>query len=92
MGRETGTVTWSPNGQLLAVTSVAFDLRLFDSSNGSIIDKEDLGYDTNGTAWSPDGHYLALGVDDNTFRIYEVQPPQSPATGTSFNPPSYMGR
>ncbi|MBV8085878.1 MAG: WD40 repeat domain-containing protein [Chloroflexi bacterium] len=92
MGREAGTVSWSPNGQVLAVTSVAFDLRLFDVSSGAVVDKEDLGYDTNGSAWSPDGRYLALGVDDNTFRIYQVQPPQTPPTVKPATAPSYMGR
>ncbi|HLY67466.1 MAG TPA: hypothetical protein VKU60_18155, partial [Chloroflexota bacterium] len=67
------------------------DLRVFDA-DGNVVAHEDLGYDTNGTAWSPDGKYLALGVDDHTFRVWEVSPPQAPAGQAHGTPPSYMGR
>ncbi|GEM_PF-3774544 len=89
-GRQTGTVSWSPNGKLLALTSVAFDLKILDVQ-GQLVAREDVGYDTNGTAWAPDGKYLAFGADDKTLRIYEVTPSQSPDKQRP-SPPSFMGR
>lgn len=89
-GRQVGTVSWSPNGKLLAISSVAFDLRLLDAQ-GSEVTKQDVGYDVNGTAWSPDGSLLAAAADDHTFKIWQVAPPQTPSK-TAPTPPSYMGR
>lgn len=89
-GRQIGTVSWSPNGKLLAVSSVAFDLRLLDSQ-GAQLAREDVGYDVNGTAWSPDGSLLAAAADDHSFKIWQVSPTQSPAKAGP-TPSSYMGR
>src|SRR5439155_7500310 len=46
-GRQIGTVAWSPNGKLLALTSVAFDIKILDTQ-GQIVDREDVGYYNNG--------------------------------------------
>ncbi len=89
-GRQTGTVSWSPNGKLLALTSVAFDLKILDPQ-GQIVAREDVGYDTNGAGWSPDGKYIAFGADDKTLRIYQVTPAQTPER-LRPTPPSFMGR
>ncbi len=89
-GRQSGTVSWSPNGKLLALTSVSFDLKILDAG-GALIARDDVGYDTNGTAWSPDGRYLAMGADDKTLRVYELSPPQTPDR-LRPTPPSFMGR
>ncbi len=90
-GRETGTLAWSPSGKALAVTSVAFDVRVFDAQ-GSLLAQQALGYDVNGVAWSPDGQHLMAGVDDHTFRIWDVTPPQAPVSPNPQSAPSYMGR
>jgi WD40 repeat protein len=89
-GRQTGSASWSPNSQLLAVSSVAFDVKLFDAQ-GKLVAHEDVGYDVNGTAWSPDGKYLAAGTDAHDVRIWQVLPPQTPSR-TAPTPPSFMGR
>jgi WD40 repeat protein len=89
-GRQVGTVSWSPNGKLLAVSSVAFDLRLLDAQGGQLA-KEDVGYDVNGTAWSPDGSMVAAAADDHTFKLWQVNPPQTPSK-MAPTPASYMGR
>jgi WD40 repeat protein len=89
-GRQVGTVSWSPSGRLLAVSSVAFDLRLLDERGNQLV-KEDIGYDVNGTAWSPDGGMLAAAADDHTFKIWQITPPQRPS-GKERVQPSFMGR
>jgi WD40 repeat protein len=89
-GRQIGTVSWSPNGKLLAVSSVAFDLRLLDGQ-GQQLAREDVGYDVNGTAWSANGSLVAAAADDHSFKIWQVTPPQTPAS-PGPTPPSFMGR
>ena len=89
-GRQVGTVSWAPNGKLLAVSSVAFDLRLLDAQ-GQQLAREDVGYDVNGTAWSADGSLVAAAADDHSFKMWQVTPPQKPASAGP-TPPSYMGR
>jgi len=89
-GRQIGTISWSPNGQLLAASSVAFDLRLLDLQ-GSVVAHEDIGYDVNGTAWSPDGKLLAASTDAHDFRLWQVNPAQTSAKPAPAAP-SYMGR
>lgn len=89
-GRQIGTATWSPSGQLIAVSSVAFELNVYDTQ-GRQVGHEVIGYDVNGTAWSPDGRYLAVGTDAHDFRIWQLQPPQ-PAAPAGFPAASFMGR
>ncbi len=89
-GRQLGTATFSPNSRLIAVSSVAFDLKLFDAE-GKLVAKEDVGYDVNGTAWSSDGKYLAAGTDAHDFRIWQLVPPQTPSRPVPAGP-AYMGR
>ncbi|HVA24301.1 MAG TPA: hypothetical protein VMW62_07895 [Chloroflexota bacterium] len=89
-GRQIGTLSWSPNGKLLAISSVAFDVRLLDAQGAQLV-KEDVGYDVNGTAWSPDGSLLAAAADDHTFKIWQVSPPQTPSKAGP-TPASYMSR
>lgn len=89
-GRQIGTVAWSPNGKVLAVSSVEFDLKLLDAQ-GSLLTRADVGYDVNATAWSPDGKYVAAAADDHTFKVWQVSPPQKPAK-LALTPPSFMGR
>lgn len=87
-GRQIGNATWSPNGKLLAVSSVAFTLDFWDTQ-GTRMGHIDVGYDVNGVAWSPDGKFVASGVDDHTLKIWQMTPAQGVAAAT---PPAYMGR
>lgn len=92
-GRSIGNVAWSPNGKVLAESSIEFAVTFFDPL-GKQLGKLNIGYDMNGVSWSPDGRYLAAGSDDHTFKIWEVSPPQGPSgSGADApTPPSYMGR
>jgi len=89
-GRSVGNVAWSPNGKVLAVSSIEFAVTFFDPQ-GKQLAKLNIGYDMNGVSWSPDGRYVAAASDDHTFKIWEVSPPQTPARQLP-TPPSYMGR
>ncbi|HLG70595.1 MAG TPA: hypothetical protein VK009_09260 [Chloroflexota bacterium] len=90
-GRQTGSVAWSPNGKVLAETSVAFAVTFFDSA-GKRLASLDIGHDMNGVSWSPDGALVAAGSDDHTFKIWQVSPAQTPGSGKLPPQPSYMGR
>jgi Tol biopolymer transport system component len=89
-GRQIGTLAWAPNGNVLAVSSVEFDLKLLDAQ-GNLLTRADVGYDVNGTAWSPDGKYIAAATDDHTFKIWQVTPRQKPGKQQP-TPPAFMGR
>ncbi|MDE3074245.1 MAG: WD40 repeat domain-containing protein [Chloroflexota bacterium] len=89
-GRSVGSLAWSPNGQVLAETSIAFDVTLW-SNLGSKLAHLPVGYDMNGVGWSPDGRYLAAASDDHTVKVWEVTPAQTPSHPRP-TPPSYMGR
>jgi WD40 repeat protein len=91
-GRQIGSTSWSPNGQLLAVSSVAFDLSIYNPQGG-LVSRQEVGYDVNGSAWSPDGRYIAAGTDAHDFRIWRLQPPQTPSSAPSAaTSSSFMGR
>jgi len=90
MGRQTGTVSWAPNGKVLAVSSVDFDMKVLDLQ-GNVLTRVDVGYDVNATGWSPDGKYVAAAADDHTFKIWKVTPQQKPSK-LEPTPPSFMGR
>jgi len=89
-GRSIGSLAWSPNGKMLAVTSSDFSVTFFDAQ-GNKMAKQDIGYDMNGVSWSADGQYVAAASDDLTFKIWQVSPAQTPSR-VAPTPPSYMGR
>ncbi|MHB8619398.1 MAG: WD40 repeat domain-containing protein [Chloroflexota bacterium] len=55
-GRSVNSLAWSPNGHILAETSLAFAVTLWDAQ-GHRLARENIGYDMNGVAWSPDCAY-----------------------------------
>jgi WD40 repeat protein len=90
-GQSVGNVAWSPNGKVLAESSIEFALTFFNPL-GKQLAKLNIGYDMNGVGWSPDGQYVAAGSDDHTLKIWQVSPAQGMAGATAPTPPSYMGR
>jgi WD40 repeat protein len=86
-----GNVAWSPNGKVLAVSSIGFNVTFLDPA-GKQLAGVDVGYDMNGVSWSPDGRLVAAASDDQTFKVWEVSPPQSGPNPTGPTPPTYMGR
>lgn len=90
-GQSAGNVAWSPNGKVLAESSIEFAVTFFDMA-GKQLAKLNIGYDMNGVSWSPDGQYVAAASDDHTFKIWQVSPPQGGVAGAGPTPPSYMGR
>jgi WD40 repeat protein len=89
-GRSVANVAWSPNGTVLAVSSIGFAVTFYDPRGGQLA-KQDIGYDMNGVSWSPDGRLVAAASDDQTFKVWEVAPAQTPSQQLP-TPPSYMGR
>lgn len=92
-GQSVGNVAWSPNGKVLAESSIEFAVTFFDPL-GKQLAKLNIGYDMNGVSWSPDGRYVAAASDDHTFKIWEVSPPRASSGSGDIapTPPSYMGR
>ncbi|MGH2518435.1 MAG: WD40 repeat domain-containing protein [Chloroflexota bacterium] len=90
-GRSVGALAWAPNGQVLAETSLAFDVSLW-SRQGTRLAHLNIGYDMNGISWSPDGQELAAGSDDHTLKVWQVTPAQGASHSDRTSPASYMGR
>ena len=90
-GRSVGALVWAPNSQVLAETSIAFDVSLWNKQ-GTRLAHLSIGYDMNGISWSPDGQELAAGSDDHTLKVWQVTPAQSASHRGNAAPASYMGR
>ncbi len=70
LGHASGTVTYSPDGKVLA-SGTGGGVLLFDTSTNGVLQRYDFGGRTRATAFSPDGRYIAVGTDQDT-RICRV--------------------
>ena len=70
-------VSFSPDGKLLASGSGAWrdkTVRMWQVSDGAMLRSFRSADVVHGIAFSPDGRLLALGLEDNTIRLWGVQP------------------
>jgi WD40 repeat protein len=67
------SMSWSPDGQALALASGDSTVRVWDTASGT--ERHRLEGHTDmvvSVSWSLDGHWLASGSRDHTVRIWEV--------------------
>src|SRR5690606_10609282 len=78
-------VSWSPDGMMLATATAEFDgrtstaIRVWDSQSGGLIAQltgtvQGHTREAHTVQWLPDGQQLLSAADDNTVRIWQVQP------------------
>lgn len=73
LGDFVATVAPSPDGELVAVGSLAGDALLVRVADGELIAKlHDHSFGVAAAAWSPDGTTLAIGGHDSTVRLYDA--------------------
>src|SRR5690348_1239537 len=67
------TISWSPDGKILASPSKDTTLRLSDARTGQHLQAFE-GHSASvwGVAWSRDGKTLASGSSDKTIRLWDV--------------------
>ncbi|THV92927.1 WD40 repeat-like protein, partial [Aureobasidium pullulans] len=71
--RETACrITFSPDGNLLAVVGVSESLELFDTATGSPLSILGCHKSVHSIEFSPDGTVLATGSQDHTIKLWDV--------------------
>ena len=67
------TVSYSPDGKLLASTGVSREINIRDAQTGSLLTTL-CGHDGEvvSVAFSPDSKYLVSGADDSTVRVWNI--------------------
>ncbi|MFO1337823.1 MAG: WD40 repeat domain-containing protein [Burkholderiaceae bacterium] len=63
---------YSPDGTLVATTSVDGAVRLFDAADGAVRFAMPTGTPLRAAVFSPDGHALATGGADGAIRLWDV--------------------
>ena len=68
------SVTWSPDGKMLASSSYDNTVRLWESETGKLLHTFH-GHTAwvRSVVWSPDGRLLVSSSDDKTVRIWDIQ-------------------
>ena len=68
------SVTYSPDGSLIASSGTDNALHLWDANTGKLINKPMLGHDgpINSIAFSPDGDRIISGSWDNSLRLWDI--------------------
>lgn len=68
------SVTFSPDGKVLANGSLNGEIRLWDINSGKIIRKftEQFGF-IKSLSFSPDGRFLASGSDDGSILVWDIE-------------------
>ncbi|KAG8728901.1 hypothetical protein FRC12_021411, partial [Ceratobasidium sp. 428] len=69
------SITFSPNGRLIASTSYDCTVRIWDGATGDAIGNPMEGHSIliRSVAFSSDGRFIASGSDDKTIRIWDVE-------------------
>ncbi|MBX3080530.1 MAG: hypothetical protein KF716_02780 [Anaerolineae bacterium] len=75
-GGTGNAMTFSADGRLIATTGTAFGAQVWDTTTFMPLtvwqDNDQALVTVSSLAFSPDGHYLAVGSDDHTTPLYEV--------------------
>jgi WD40 repeat protein len=78
VGRPVNAVAWSPNGAILAVSSLRLSVTLWSAIPPAPLTELQVGYDVNDLLWSPAGDLLVAGADDHAVHAWSVAPAQGP--------------
>ena len=74
-GHFINALTFSPDGQRIAITSSPYEVKFVDAQTGQLIGKPLIGHRDliNAIAFSPDGHLIATSSRDNTIRLWDAK-------------------
>lgn len=68
------SVTFSPDGELVAVGSKDRTAKLWDAKTGKLLRSlESLSSPINSVSFSPDGQLVAIGSEDNTAKLWDIR-------------------
>ena len=70
---DTGTISWGPDGNLIALSSDIGEIEIWNTVDGQLIQKLDERPTIECIAWSHDGYHIAsASTDDFTVRVWNL--------------------